>query len=208
MRHLAGLLLAGTLAVGLASPAGAIETSEFGIEAQSPVTDSGGRPRFVAEVAAGRATSVAVRVWNKSDGAVTVALTVVPATVSPDGPASLEGDTEPVRWVSLAEEEIHLAPGEDRTLDVLVEGPRHLEDRPRTVAVVAQAADAGSSAGADSPAVLQRLALIAYLEPVAGGVPGLGLLPWVAGALALAVAGWAASARHRDGEAAPATALT
>lgn len=204
MRHVAGLLVAGALAVGLASPAGAIETSEFGIEAQSPVADAEGRPRFVAEVRPGRTTSVGVRVWNKSDSAVTVELGVVPATVDPNGAASLEGDPEPVSWLSLAEEEVRLAPGEDRTVDVIVEGPRRLEDRPRTVAVLGQLADAG--AGADSPVVLQRLALIAYLRPVAGGSPGLGVLPWVAGALALAVAGWAAAVRRRDREAAPAPA--
>jgi hypothetical protein len=206
MRRIFALVLGGALAVGFAAPAGAIETTDFGIEAEAPVADAQGRPRLVADVAAGRTTETAVRVWNNSLRPVTVELAVVPATVDPDGWASLEGDAEPVGWISLAEERVHLAPGEERAVDLVTEGPRRLDGRPRTAAVLAQLA--GDGDGAEAPAVVQRLALVTYLRPVAGGPPGLGILPWVAGALALAVAGWAASSRSRGGRAAPALSHT
>lgn len=194
MRRVSLLVIAVALATALTAPAGAIETREFGIEAERPVLDTEGRPRFVAEVQAGRRTSTAVRVWNNGHEPVTLELAVVPATVADDGTASLEGDAEPVSWVSLAEDSVHLAAGEERVVDVAVDGPRRLDDRPRTVAVLAQV---GAGDDAEPSAVLERLAVIVYLRPVHGSLPGLGVLPWVAGVLALAVAGWAAAARSR-----------
>ncbi len=181
VRTIALALAGAALVLGtLAAPAGAIETETFGID----VVENRSEGRLRIRLEAGKTTAGELRVWNKHDGPLVLRLSVTPASVDDDGTASLGGDPEPVRWVSVPTR-VELAAGEERRVTVRVAAPRQLSAEPKTVAVLAQAEPA---AGGDEPAVLQRLAVTTYLVPDEGSlVASLGWLPWIAAAALTAV---------------------
>ncbi|HEX2849132.1 MAG TPA: hypothetical protein VHN98_01205 [Acidimicrobiales bacterium] len=183
MRRLLLLVASGVLLAILAgsAPAGAIETSSFGIDVASPTKDG----RLHVEVRAGHTSTTTIRVWNKDTAApLTLRLSAVPARVDATGAASLGGDATAVKWVSFAVKEITLKPGERRDVEVRVTAPRKIAADQRTLAVMAEPVIAGAA-----PAVMQRLAVTTYVVPAHGSlVAGLGWLPWIALIVLLAVA--------------------
>lgn len=135
--------------------AAAIETTSFGI-------DHAGDGRLAIPIRAGSRTTARAEVWNKTDAPVTLELRVVPAEVDEGGAPKLgAGDSEAASWVKLRQTTVELAAQERREVVLAVEPPDRLSKETKTFAVLAQlAAEPGGA-----PAVLQRLALIGYLEP-------------------------------------------
>ena len=135
--------------------AAAIETTSFGI-------DHTGDGRLEIPIRAGERTTARAEVWNKTDAPVTLELRVVPAEVDDGGAPKLgAGDSEAASWVKLRQTSVELAAQERREVVIAVEPPDHLSEETKTFAVLAQIAPEPGAA----PAVLQRLALIGYLEP-------------------------------------------
>lgn len=135
--------------------AAAIETTSFGI-------DRAGGGRLEIPVRAGERTTTRAEVWNKTDAPVTLELRVVAAQVDEGGAPKLgAGDSEAASWVRLRQTSVELAAQERQEVVIAVEPPNRLSAETKTFAVLAQLA---SEPGAP-PAVLQRLALIGYLEP-------------------------------------------
>lgn len=186
MRRLALVAVALVALAVTAVPAGAIETADFAID---PV-GAGGKVK--APVQAGTTTTSGVQVWNKTPRPLALRLGVAPVTVDGSGTASLGGDATAVGWVKLAERQVQLAPGERRVVDFGVHPPRQVTGGTKTVAIVAEPVTA------EDAAVVQRLAVVAYLTPQGSLRATLGWLGWVAGALCLLVfAGFVHSARRR-----------
>ena len=195
MRRLArSAILAGGVVVALAAPAGAIETGELGIE---PVP--AGRPRqsFHETIRPGRITRDAVRVFNKTSRPITVRLWVEQASIDGEGQARLGGGGGAAGWVGMPTGALELAPRSARSVPFEVRAPRELPPGGALVAIMAEAVP-------EDPrrlAVLQRLAVIAYLEP-AHGAPLRSPLGWplvLAAALLGVVAMAGAIAHHRRG---------
>lgn len=175
------VVAAGAILHGGVAPAAAIETTSFGIDVATPSEDQ----RLHIPVQAGETSTGELRVWNKQDTPLRLALSVAPARVDDEGRASLGGDEPAVEWVSIEPATVELDPGGERTVEVRVDAPRKLDGDTRTVAVVAQ-----PSVDGDAPAVLQRLAITTFLEPDEDSlIASLGVFPWIAAAvLLLAVA--------------------
>jgi hypothetical protein len=168
---------------GRGAPAGAIETSSYGLDVVQR-TDDG---RLHVAVKAGETTTGQVRVWNKEQQPITLQLSVAPAQVDKGGTVSLGGDGEGVDWVTLSPARVELAAGADQVVAVRVRPPRKIEGgQDRVVAVQVEPA---ASATGDQPAVVQRLALTTYLEPDSGSlIASLGPFPWIALAVLVLVA--------------------
>ncbi len=174
-----------------ATPAGAIETTSFGIE---PVDRDPSKGAGVpVDLRAGETTEVALRVWNKTDADLTLQLRAAAATVEESGTPRLGGDPAPAEWIRLRDTTIVLRPGERRVVTVDVAAPNRLAPTERTAAVVARPQVNGDT----PPAVLQEVGLVFRMEP-ADGAPlvapdsGAGAPTWllgVAGALVAAGAG-------------------
>ena len=176
---LAGALLALS---SRGAPVGAIETTTFGLDVAEPSKDG----RLHLEVKAGRSTSGQVRVWNKSDAPLALAVTVVSAEIDDAGKVSLGGDGKGVGWVSVEPERVELAPGQERLVEVRATAPRKIDDEVLAVAVQVEPA---AIAGGEQPAVVQRLALTTYLEPDGDSlIASLGPFPWIALAVLVLVA--------------------
>lgn len=194
---LTGALLAGT---GGSAPVGAIETQSYGLDVAEP-TDDG---RLHLELRAGETTTGRVKVWNKTDAPLTLALRVVAAELGEDGRVSLGGDGAGVDWVRLEPDEVRLAGGQERVVEVRATAPRKIDDE---VGVVAIQVEPAVVAGDAPPAVLQRLALTTYLEPDEDSlIASLGPFPWIALAVLLVVATAlvrSALRRRRVGSASP-----
>lgn len=176
------LVLAAALALALltasAPGAAAIETTTFGLDVVEPSADG----RLHIPIKAGETSSGELRLFNKTDAPLTIALSVSPAQVDDEGSASLGGDATPVGWVELSEDQVALAPREERRIDVRVQAPRQLPGERAVVAIVAEPQAAG-----DAPAVVQRVAVTTLLEPDKDSlVASLGWYPWLA-ALLLAI---------------------
>jgi len=164
----AALLLA--LVLGFAAPAGAIETTRFGIEpARGDQLDVDLRP--------GHTTSSAIVVWNRRDEPLTLELHLSPATVNADGTVDLAGPDAPVRWSSVRPRRVTLAAGQRREVSLTVRAPRHLPDVLGTVAVIAEPVP---DEGDPTPAVLQRLALVGHFHRAGRDLPDLWPLAGVA----------------------------
>jgi hypothetical protein len=195
---LTGALLA---FAGRGAPAGAIETTSYGLDVVERTPDG----RLHLELEAGKRTTGQVRVWNKQQQPLTLQLSVAPARIGKDGTVSLGGDGEGVDWVTLSPSRVELAPGADRVVEVRVDAPRKLQGDDLAVAVQVEPA---ASATGEQPAVVQRLALTTYLEPDEGNlIASLGPFPWIALAVLVVVGLLAARAglgRRRRTGAAPA----
>lgn len=176
-------LVALTVVAGLvfasARPAAAIETDTFGIDVVQP-TDDG---RLHIPLRVDRASARSMRVWNKTDRPVRLTLSVVGARLGDDGAVSLGGDDRAAAWVRLRPDVLELEPGVEATVEVSAESPSPRPGRTHTVAVLV------SPEAGPGQAVLQRLALTAFLEPAGPSlVESLGPWPWVAAAVLVAVA--------------------
>jgi hypothetical protein len=189
------LVLTGALLAfaGGGAPAGAIETTSFGLDVAEP-TDDG---RLHLELRAGETTTGQVKVWNKTEAPLVLQLSVAPARIAEDGTVSLGGDDAAVGWVDLEPARVELPAGGERVVEVKVEAPRKLTGDVRAVAIQAEPAAADPAAGGgEQPAVIQRLALTTYLEPDEDSlIASLGPYPWIA--LAILVAVVAATVRSR-----------
>lgn len=194
MRFPLSLAAAGVLtllAAALAPWASAIETAAFGLDVVKPSPDG----RLHITTRAGATSTGQLRLFNKTDAPLTIALTVSPATVDAGGQASLGGDATPVKWIELPSK-VALEPRQSQLIEVKVRAPRKLPAKDAAVAVVAEPELA---AAGDAPAVLERVAVTTLLEPDEGSlIASLGWYPWLALALLLAVAAWTAKrARSR-----------
>jgi hypothetical protein len=171
------LALAAAVAFVLAGigPAGAIETTRFGI---GPAEGK----RLEVELRPGRTTSSGFEVWNKQESPLVLELRVAPATIGADGDVALRGPDAPLEWAEVPER-VELAAGERRIVDLEVRTPRRIPDGARTIAVLAVPA---IPSGEAAPAVLQRLALVAHLERAGSDLPD--LWPWAGVAVAAIVA--------------------
>jgi len=178
----------GTVAFLAAVPTGAIETGSFGLDVARGTPDG----RLHIPVRAGRTTTGSVQLWNKTSAPIDLRLSVAPATVDATGAASMGGDAAPVAWVKTPSP-VHLAADERRSVDIEVHGPRHRLAKSATVAIVAEPAAPPADA-----AVIERVALTTFLEPTSDKAPTvLGVLPWVAAALLVAVVLALRAARRR-----------
>lgn len=170
-------------------PAAAIETQQFGIEAAD------GR-RLEVDLRPGRTTTSSFDLWNRGSAPLVLRLRVVPATIAADGSATLEGSEAPVAWSDVPEE-VTLEGHERRTVELSMRAPRQLPDDVRTVAVLAEPV----APGEPTPAVLQRLALVAHLQRGGRDLPD--LWPWAGlavGAIAVVLAQIVVSRRRpREG---------
>lgn len=192
---LAALVVAAVGAAG--AGAGAIETSTFGIAPAVAVAgaEHGGHLRL--GMRPGETATTRLRVWNKTDRPLTLALGVMPASVKADGTPSLGGDRTPVGWVRVTDAPVRLAGREARVVDVRVHAPDPLPAGIHTVAVLAQVQGAGAA-----PAVLERVGVVMELARAPGApsraVSVAGVPLWLA-VLALAFLGGAAGmlVRHR-----------
>lgn len=159
-RRLPVLLLPGALVVLIAvGPAQAIETAQFGLDPTSSSRSGPEQPHFRIATRPGETTTGAVVLRNKTATVLALHLSVVPATVDSRGSATLVGDAAPVGWVRLGNGSVALGPHEVRSVAVRVTAPRSLTKAPATVAIVAEPALAPGTS------VLQRLALVVYLDP-------------------------------------------
>jgi hypothetical protein len=168
---LAALLLSAIGAGVGAAPAGAIETASFGM---APAGDHN-RTALHEEVRPGRSVEDGVRIWNKTDEPVTVALAVQGAMIDSKGKVSLGGNEGAVSWVRLSTSRITLAPRGSAVVPVSVHAPRNLPRAEATAAVMAERV----SAGAADVAVVQRVALMVYVKAPAGS-PLRAALGWIA----------------------------
>lgn len=176
------------LALG-AAPAGAIETATFGIDVATPTPDG----RLHIPITAGSSNRAELRVFNKSDAPLALQLSVAPAIVDETGSSSVGGDDEAAGWAAVEPSRVDLGPGEERRVAVVVAAPDRLSGEIHTIAVVAEPA-----AGAERPAVLQRLAVTVFLEPDGPSfVERLGWWPWLGGLLLAAVIAATAARRNR-----------
>ncbi|MDP9386605.1 MAG: hypothetical protein M3Q48_01415, partial [Actinomycetota bacterium] len=182
--------LAGLLAL-TAGPAAAIESPEFRLE---PVDRDGPRANLREALRPGRTTTDAVVLTNKTDRPLPLRLSVAPATVGPDGSVRLTGSEAVASWVKLEDGLVTLAPRSSRAVRFVVHAPRELPGTAMTMAIVAEPA-----APSHAPvAVLQRLAVMAYLAPAGSSlVASLGWVLWVAAAALAVVVGVALSPTQR-----------
>ncbi|HZQ29126.1 MAG TPA: hypothetical protein VFA94_15620 [Acidimicrobiales bacterium] len=164
-------------AAGLAAPAHAIETAEFG------VAPTDGRQHLKEEVRPGRTTTDSVRVWNKTDHPVSVRLSVVGASLDGTGAGSvrLGGTGGAMSWVRISQPAIDLAPHAGQIVSFSVHAPRELPPGTSTAALVAEPI---LPIGQQPAAVVQRVAVMAYFAAPAGSslTAALGWLAWVAAA--------------------------
>lgn len=173
------------VAVMCATPASAIETATWGIT-PAPGPEGTRSSAFHPEIRPGRTTTSAVELWNKGTTPLKLRLSATPAQVV-DGEAALGGDGTGVSWISFRHPEITLSPGALQRVEFEIRAPHSLPSSDVAVAILATPSTEGSAA----PAVMERLAVMAYLAPAAGAPrsvsPGLGLLPFVASLLLGAV---------------------
>ena len=201
LRLLAALCAIVAVVLSGTAAAGAIETRQFGIE---PVPNGGPRSSFRLDVRAGETTTDTLRIWNKTDAPLRVRLTVVPATLD-SGEAELGGDGAAVDWVDMRSPIVDLPPSGERRVAFEVKAPHKLSGEVETVALMAEPV---AAPGQPAPAVLERVAVMAYFSPAEGapltaadpgGASWLGdLLPWVATALLVIVAASAVRRARRQ----------
>jgi hypothetical protein len=185
-RLAAAAIAAAAVTLVAAAPAAALENADFGI---SPA--EGG---LAVTLHAGETATLALRVWSKADQPIDLVVDVEPASFDESGNARLGGDPAAAGWIDVVPRRVLLAPGERRTVEINLTGPRQLDDGRHAAAVVlhTQPADAGA-------AVVQRLAQIVSITTVASTAsPGLGPLPWLAALLAASVAGRAGVQARRE----------
>jgi len=202
-RRWAARAVAGVACLGLAVPAGAIETVVFGIEPWPTVVDGQRRQSLHEAVPPGGSKTDAVRLWNKTKRPVTLAVKAVAARREADGSVSLGGDPTPASWVEVEPSEVTVPAGGQRVVEFTIRAPRDLPETTSTFALLAEPV-----VGRDEqPAVLQRLALMAYVRPGEGSSSvadaALGALPWVAGALLVLVLAGLLVVRRRQSVAPP-----
>lgn len=204
MRRLAAAAaLVAVLVLAPATPSGAIETGEFGIE---PVASGGPRQSFQEKIRPGRSTKDAVRVFNKSSRPLTIRLWAEQASIEPDGQVRLDGVSGTARWLRLSLGTVELAPKSERLVPFEVRAPREIGRHTAHMALVAEPV----AQEREQVAVLQRLAVLVYAEPDEGA-PLRAALGWPL-ALAAALLGIVAAGgavvqwRRRAGADAPAPA--
>lgn len=139
------------------SPAGAIETSSFGIAADERLGGSEDG-RVDVPVEPGKRSEVHLRVWNKTDAPLALTLQPAAASLDDDGRPQLGGDAEPVSWVSLDTTEVTLGPRRQRIVTMTV-SPSETFDGRQTVAVLA----APAAVAADA-AVLERVGVVVHMH--------------------------------------------
>jgi hypothetical protein len=188
-RALAAATIAAVLGAAGASPAGAIETGDFGL-----VPAHGARQSLHETVRPGRTTEDDVRVFNKTAHGLKLRVSVERTSVAGDGTVQLSGGGGEAGWASLSAHEVQLAPRASAVVHVAIRPPSKAAKEMVRLAVVAEPV-------LDHPApVVQRLAMVAYLEPARRSPlrASLGALPFVALAfLAFAFRNLAAGARLR-----------
>lgn len=184
IRRLLLLSLVASLALaGVATTAAsAIETATFGIDAANGRTQGG---KLEVALRAGRTTEGSVRVWNKTDTPITLQLSVAPVQVDAAGAPSLGGDPTPTTWVDIDGDTVALDSREEKVVRFEVRAPRSIDPGVKTLAIVAERApEAGAPA-----AVVERVAVTAYLRPEGSLIASLGWFPWLALALLLLAIG-------------------
>lgn len=193
MRRAAAALAVAAAAVfalaGLAGPARAIETAAFGL------TPAGSQARTALheDVRPGHSKADAVRLFNKTDAPLTLALSVQGASLDAAGHVQLGGTGGAAGWVRLAKSTVTLAPKASAVIGVVVDAPRTMPAHESTAAVVAEPVPAGSS----DVAVVQRVALMVYVRTPPGSPlkAALGWAAWVAVLLLAGVVVFAVSGR-------------
>ncbi|MGI8794049.1 MAG: hypothetical protein ACR2H3_12910 [Acidimicrobiales bacterium] len=185
-------LVAGSTGLVWLPAAQAIETATWGI---TPSDDQGipTQSAFRLELRPGATTVAYLVAWNKTDVPIVLEFAATAAEII-DGEAALGGAGVGVSWIHFPQAKITLAGGDRQAVAFEVRAPSTLPGEGAAFAVVAQP----SSSAADAPAVLERLAVMAYLspgDPSTLSLPGLGILPWLAGALLVLVA--VGAGRHR-----------
>lgn len=190
-----GLTMAG------AGPAHAIETRQFGLEPSPRVAGGVNRSSITVTAKAGATHHDAIRVWNKTSRPVTLIISAAPATREDDGSVHLGGASEPPGWVSIKNTAVTLAGKADAVVPVAVRIPRSARADTALALVVRPEAAPGSE-----PAVLERVAMMVYIEPSGVAAPAAGAPGWLAplaAALAAGVGGaWAVMAMRRSRRAA------
>lgn len=148
----------------------AIETASFGL------APAGGQARTALheDVRPGGRVDDAVRVWNKTDQPVTLAVSVQGASLGADGKVSLGGTGGASPWVRVGMRSVTVQPRGSVDVPVVVETPRNMPAGTSTAAVVVEPSNASTS---DS-AVVQRLALMVYVQAPSGS-PLRAALPWI-----------------------------
>lgn len=188
-------LAAASLSVLSAGPAHAIETRQFGIEPSPRVAGGANRSSITAKAAAGSTHRDAIRVWNKGSRPVTLLISTAPATKEPDGSVRLGGPSAPLGWVGLESTKVTLAGKAAAVVPVSIRIPRSAREDTALALVVQPIAAAGAE-----PAVLERLAMMVYIQPDGVAAPAEGqsaVLVGLAAALAAGVAGWLVIAGRR-----------
>lgn len=190
-RHLAAALagVAATLIVVVTGgPAHAIETRQFGLEPSPRVADGANRSSITVKSAAGATHRDAIRIWNKGSRPVTLVISTTPATKERDGSVRLGGPSEPLGWVSLDSTTVELAGKASAVVPVSVRIPRSARADTALALLVQPLAAPGAE-----PAVLERLAMMVYIQPHGVAAPAegqSGLLTGLAAALAVGAAAW------------------
>lgn len=185
------VIVALAIAVGFfAGPVavGAIETESYGVDVAEPSDDG----RLHIPLRVDRTTSGKMRVWNKTDQPLTLNLSVVGAVLADDGRVTLGGDGKAAEWASVEPSRVDLAPKATASVTVSVRASGELPEEDQVVAVLATPVVSAETA------VVQRLALTAFLEPAGPSfIESLGPWPWVAGVLIVVVGGLAVWVRRR-----------
>jgi hypothetical protein len=165
----------------------AIETASFGL---APGGRDQHRTSLHEEVKPGDRVDDAVRLWNKTDKPLTLALSVQGASLDAGGSVKLGGTGGASGWVRLGQSSVTLAPGASASVPLVVQAPRTMPSGTATAAVVAEPAGSGG-------AVVQRVALMVYVSAPSGSPlrAALGWIVWIAVALVVLVAGWALRAQ-------------
>ena len=163
-RALALIAVVVGVALWAAAPAQAIETKTFGMEPNPSDT----RTSYRIEVRPGATTTEELRVWNKTDAALTLELSAISASVDAAGKVALGGASGVGSWFSFDPEQVQLAPKASEVVRFSVSPPRSLDGSDVAAAVTVEpvATEGGGVA------VVQRLATMVYIDTIAGTASG------------------------------------
>ena len=158
-------------------PAGAVQSSTFGIS-PAPGTPQTGGDRLAATGRPGVPVTGQLLVWNRTASALVLDLSVEPAHLGPKGVPALGGLSAPTRWVHLGQPQVTLGPHATKLIPVTVALPRVLPPLPAQAAVVATP-ETGAKGGVS---ILVRLAVLISMN-AARNAPSrapVGTIGWVA----------------------------
>jgi hypothetical protein len=143
-----------------ALPASAIETATFGLTAAGAKESASA---LHTAIPSGTESQIEVDVWNRTAAPLTLDLRAVPAVVDTAGSASLGGNDGAAQWASFPQGSHRptIAAKSRTRVALSIAVPKNARHGRHTFAVLAEPV---LGPGEAPPAVLQRLAVMAYVQ--------------------------------------------